>query len=280
MSKKVFIWSLILLYLGLPFNHPAQVVRSKDEAIRSIRDNFISRNSEFEIFVDRGSLMQLLEGIENIDFLDAATAIDDKDTSADADYLKASVISWTAAWSILDDNTAKLNFAADYRTTKEQEEELEREIEAALASLDIGNATDYEKIKLIHDYIVELAVYDQSLTRYSAYNVFVDKSAVCLGYAAAAYRMFTDAGIESRIIAGIADSQQHVWNIVKLDGVWYNIDLTWDDPIGSNGESLISYDFFLKNMEDFICHERAPEYSTEEFMERHMMAEDSFSLQD
>ena len=92
--------------------------------------------------------------------------------------------------------------------------------------------------------------------------------------------MFTDAGIESRIIAGIADSQQHVWNIVKLDGVWYNIDLTWDDPIGSNGESLISYDFFLKNMEDFICHERAPEYSTEEFMERHMMAEDSFSLQD
>jgi transglutaminase/protease-like cytokinesis protein 3 len=76
----------------------------------------------------------------------------------------------------------------------------------------------------------------------------------------------------------MAGGEEHVWNIVKVDGKWYNIDLTWDDPILDNGESMISYDFFLKNNEDFYDHLRAPEYSTEEFLLAHEISGESYIL--
>lgn len=273
MIRKAFTLSIILLYIGTGLVRQVDSLHDREDAIRYVRDNLMARKNEFTIIVDKDTLKQLLE---DDDFLNAAALIDDKFTSADADYLKATVISWTARWSMLGSNRARLHFMADYRTTAEQELLLDGYLADVLASLDIGDASDFDKIKAIHDYIINVAAYDQSLTRYSAYDIFAENSAVCLGYAAAAYRLFTDAGIECRIIAGTAGEEEHVWNIVKLEGKWYNIDLTWDDPLTGSGEAIISYDFFLKNAEDFSCHTRAAEYSTEEFLKSHRLTETSY----
>ena len=40
-------------------------------------------------------------------------------------------------------------------------------------------------------------------------------------------------------------SENHVWNAVYLDGNWYHLDLTWDDPILSNGEEILDHAYFL-----------------------------------
>ena len=40
-------------------------------------------------------------------------------------------------------------------------------------------------------------------------------------------------------------SENHIWNLVKLDNEWYHLDLTWDDPVTSTGEDVLEYDYFL-----------------------------------
>lgn len=275
MIRRALILALALLCIGVSVYGQARPVTGKEDAIRSVRDNMLARKKEFTINMDKDTLTALLE---DTDFLNAAASIDEPGTSQDGDYLKANVISWRARWTCNNEGMASLTIWADYRTTQKQEKQLDREIAAAIASLNISNASEYDKIKAIHDYIIEMVSYDQSLSRYTAYNAFADKSAVCLGYAAAAYRMFTDAGIECRIISGFAGTDEHVWNIVKLDGKWYNIDLTWDDPISESGENIISYDYFLKSAEDFADHERASEYSTQEFLDSYMLAKTSYIM--
>lgn len=275
MIRKIIIWAIVLLSMGLSVGTRAKDLTGREAVIRSIRDNFIARNSEFTITMSKNTLTELLE---DSDFLNTAALTDNPATSRDGDYIRVSVVSWRAKWTYDLADKASLTVYADYRTTPEQEQMLDMAIVNAMDSINISNASEYEKVKAIHDYIISMVSYDQTLTKYSAYNAFIDRSAVCLGYAAAAYRMFTEAGLKSGIIAGMAGGEEHVWNIVKVDGKWYNIDLTWDDPILDNGESMISYDFFLKNNEDFYDHLRAPEYSTEEFLLAHEIAGESYIL--
>jgi hypothetical protein len=42
-------------------------------------------------------------------------------------------------------------------------------------------------------------------------------------------------------------SDKHVWNAVYLDGYWYHLDLTWDDPVTSDHQDLLEHEFFLIN---------------------------------
>ena len=40
-------------------------------------------------------------------------------------------------------------------------------------------------------------------------------------------------------------SENHVWNAVYINNAWYHLDLTWDDPILSNGENVLEHSYFL-----------------------------------
>lgn len=40
-------------------------------------------------------------------------------------------------------------------------------------------------------------------------------------------------------------SENHIWNLVNVDNNWYHLDLTWDDPVTSNGTDVLEYDYFL-----------------------------------
>ena len=114
-------------------------------------------------------------------------------------------------------------------------------------------ANDYEKIKYVHDYLVDNISYDESLEASNTHNMYgalVNKTCVCDGYANAFQYLMLELGINSMNIPGYTtagETEYHQWNAVELDGKWYMIDVTWDDPVivGSNGtaesaESLIS----------------------------------------
>lgn len=83
---------------------------------------------------------------------------------------------------------------------------------------------------------------------YSEYGVFVNKTAVCEGYARAFDLCMRLLGIQDIIVTGTADNGQtsgsHAWNAVCLDGNWYQVDVTWDDPITSDGSDVVSYSYF------------------------------------
>ena len=81
---------------------------------------------------------------------------------------------------------------------------------------------------------------------------------VCEGYAKAFKYMLDSFGIESTLVIGTAtnsqgESENHAWNYVKLNGRWYAVDCTWDDPIivGGFSNDEIKYTYFLKGANTF-----------------------------
>lgn len=107
--------------------------------------------------------------------------------------------------------------------------------------------SDYEKELAIHDYIVANCRYGQKDESkeyaFRAYGAIVQGVAVCNGYAEAMSLLLTCAGVENKIMTGTAEGELHAWNMVKLDDEWYQVDITWDDPIPDTGE-FVSHAFF------------------------------------
>lgn len=102
--------------------------------------------------------------------------------------------------------------------------------------------TQWQIALSLHDFIISHTAYDESLNKNSGYDIVVEGSAVCAGYALAYQDLLQRAGIECRIVTSA--EMEHAWNLVCIDGNWYHADLTWDDP-SPNSAGLVSHDFFL-----------------------------------
>ncbi len=48
-------------------------------------------------------------------------------------------------------------------------------------------------------------------------------------------------------------SQNHIWNAIKLNNIWYHLDLTWDDPIVENGASILSHNYYLISTHELLA---------------------------
>jgi len=108
-----------------------------------------------------------------------------------------------------------------------------------------GNITssmsDYDKIKAIHDYIVSTAEYDYENVEkdtipdidYTAKGILENHIGVCMGYSEAFQLLMDELDIECYTVSGIANNEKHSWNVVNIDGEYYHVDCTFDDPITS-----------------------------------------------
>jgi len=92
---------------------------------------------------------------------------------------------------------------------------------------------DLKNEYIVHDYILENSSYDRATTipeiSHTAYGVLVNGVAVCDGYAKATKQLLNDCGIESEIVINTAED--HAWNYVNIEGQYYYLDVTWDDPV-------------------------------------------------
>lgn len=105
-----------------------------------------------------------------------------------------------------------------------------------------SDMTDYEKEKAIHDYMIKTYSYDTSYSMFNVEELLLKKKGVCQAYADTFQLLLDLVGIECLTQVGIANGGGHAWNIVKLDGEWYNVDVTWDDPISN--VDILRYDYF------------------------------------
>ena len=112
-----------------------------------------------------------------------------------------------------------------------------------------------DKEKAIHDWIISNNSYDynflletegtdlSALTalpdQLNAYGAIVNGGGVCEAYAAAFQVLCHAMGIHCTSVEGIADGQPHRWNAVQLDGEWYVVDTTFDDPLYRNPDGSI-----------------------------------------
>lgn len=112
-------------------------------------------------------------------------------------------------------------------------------------------STDYEVERYIHNALLERITYDEGAAfNQSAYSALVNGRTVCAGYGRAFQYLMTEMGIPCYYSTGYA-GENHAWNIVKLDGEYYNVDVTWDDAEPN------TYNFFNKTDADFAStHKR------------------------
>jgi len=116
-----------------------------------------------------------------------------------------------------------------------------KQIEAAILTKGMN---DYQKVKAVHDWVLTHVAYDQTLVKHSAYDALASGSTVCQGYASLTYLLLKDAGVTVRIAEGTVPTGAHTWNLVKLDGKWYHLDTTFDDPV-PDAKGRTAYGYFL-----------------------------------
>ena len=104
--------------------------------------------------------------------------------------------------------------------------------------------SDVEKELYLHDAVVKHAVYDVTYSasmNHSAYGNLVLGTSVCDGYTKLLQYLLCRCGILTTTLSGYS-GENHSWNVVCLDGEWYMVDPTWDDPVGQEvGKSIHTY---------------------------------------
>lgn len=98
---------------------------------------------------------------------------------------------------------------------------------------------DYQKILLVHDYLVNTVEYDFNNGCRNSYGALILGKAVCQGYTFAFKDILDHLEIKSDICIGSVNGEMHSWNMVYLNNQGYFVDVTFDD--NSN-----SYDYFMR----------------------------------
>lgn len=116
-----------------------------------------------------------------------------------------------------------------------------------LANVDTG-WSDVEKMLYLHDYIAANFEYDQSYSIHKVYDFLKDEhTGVCDAYSQLYSFLLHRLGID--VCKGVSDAGQHAWNMVMINGEWYYVDVTHDDPVGMYS-GFVRHDYFLRSKAD------------------------------
>lgn len=152
------------------------------------------------------------------------------------------------------DSLGKITLKIKHNYTDEMKIILDYKVDEIINKLITNDMTNREKIKTIHDYIINNTKYDylrsdKNIINYksdTAYGVLIEGYGLCGGYTDSMMLFLEKFNIKSYKIA----SSNHVWNYVYLDNNWYNLDLTWDDPVNKNHTDELDDSFFLISDEE------------------------------
>lgn len=139
--------------------------------------------------------------------------------------------------------------------TDEEIKLINQRIDEIYNKLITDNMTDSEKIKIIHDFIINNTVYDQERakmvidrtstdfkhTSNIALGPLTTGKAICGGYTDTMALFLDKMGIKNYKVS----SDTHIWNLAYIDGAWKHLDLTWDDPVVNTGENMLLHTYFL-----------------------------------
>ena len=173
--------------------------------------------------------------------------------------------------TVYEDHT---EFYPGYTCTLSEKEQKQAQIETAseecIAGIS-GDASEYDKIRYVYEYIVNTVDYDENAPdNQNIYSALVGKNSVCAGYSRAAQYLLGKIGIECIYVVGTAQGQSaHAWNIVSCSGKYYQMDVTFADPVflsAETGEKLpgdtVNYDYLCcTDNEIFTDHKPSTDIS-------------------
>lgn len=147
------------------------------------------------------------------------------------------------------DTAGEVTIKVQYNYSDVEIEMIDEKINEIISQNVNDAMTDEEKIKVLHDYVVNNSVYDKERadndsSQYDSARMnglLFDGYAICTAYADVMEVFLSKLNIPNYKIS----SSNHVWNAVYINGNWVHLDATWDDPTTDDGSNILSHDFFL-----------------------------------
>ena len=119
--------------------------------------------------------------------------------------------------------------------------------------------SDLEKVLFFHDYLVSNFEYDTTYSIFDAYTFLTDGKGVCQAYASVYGILLESVGIKVAPVS--SNTMNHAWNKVYMDGEWYHVDCTWDDPL-PDLYGMARHRYFLLSDSEMLNREHYDWYST------------------
>lgn len=153
-------------------------------------------------------------------------------------------------------DSGEITLNIKYLYTDDKINAINKKIDEVLKNNINDSMDDYEKIKVIHDYIINNAKYDvkrnnENISQYNsyiAYGPLIEGYATCNGYTDAMALFLNKLGYKNFKIATTPDDKNltgHIWNAVYLNNKWLHLDVTWDDPVSEDGKDYLLHKYFL-----------------------------------
>ncbi len=169
--------------------------------------------------------------------------------------------SFTNIKSSINDN-GEITLKVFYLYSEKRINEITEKVEEILNNLNVNDLEDYDKIKTVHDYIINNVKYDvdrnevndSKYESYNAYGPLFQGYATCNGYTDLMAIFLTKMGFDNYKIATTKDeisysNTGHIWNAVKVNDEWLHLDLTWDDPVSDDKKDYLFHTYFLVSTE-------------------------------
>ena len=139
-------------------------------------------------------------------------------------------------------------YTGDTSFLNETEQKAYKKLLSISEELQLEDKSDMDKILAIHDYLVLNIAYDEEAYKNPKKNesahyvegALLNKLAVCSGYASTFQLLLLLEGIPCEYVS----TDDHAWNLVQVDGNWYHVDVTWDDPVPDK-EGRVLYTHFM-----------------------------------
>jgi len=149
-----------------------------------------------------------------------------------------------------------------YTMSESEREKASLEYEAELAyivSLVDRSMSEVEKALWVHDYFVAMFSYDDKEAHFDAYSLFKERKGVCQAYSLGYIAVMRELGIDAVMIS--SPDMNHAWNLVNINGNWYHVDLSYDDPMPDQLGKVLHNNFLLNDTE--IANTKSPHYGWE-----------------
>ena len=234
---------------------PNEYYKANNYSYVQITDDFVAK--------DKNHLLNIYytiinSGIDSFTFRcdrSYETCLDDVDTLSNSQSILSTLNSFVHPYNSFSsvetqyDTLGKVIISVNKSYSEDEINEINIKMQDIINTKLSSTIDNRDLIKTIHDYIIKTTKYDSNrsdrkIINYksdTAYGPLIEGYGLCGGYTDA-MALFLDY---YKIPNFKVISENHIWNAVKLDGKWYHLDLTWDDPISKSGNDILEHTFFL-----------------------------------
>ena len=251
LTKLVFLIALVIAFSSQALAAPEGRYTRTEEAVQYVRDQMKARTQDIQLTVS-AEVYSELDLAEMSDVFAHTGNPDEGDALLCACGFRSCSASYQPGGDYL------LEYVFGYYDTAEEEEEARQAILGMADELELTSpgVPALEKIQRIYNKVTYTVTYDwenlytdEHPEKYTAYSAAVEGLSVCQGISSLVYRLALTAGIECRVIT--SDELDHAWNIVEWNGLYYNLDATWDLANGTDFYFMRgSSDFYHVNEDD------------------------------